>query len=68
MPILDKVQKRAAQNLRIVRPTVYAGTNAIMDSLAASAWHAIVTDSMAHHSIANGEQTRAFCDLAGVAD
>lgn len=65
---LDSVQRNRANDLRLVRPAVIPGTNAIVDNQLRGAWYALVNDVMRAHSIDGAAQVAEFCDLAGVAN
>lgn len=68
---LSAEERLAAQQLRELRPEVYAGTRAIVDRGQALQWFDKVSNAMLGFGMDRDPDMRratAFCDLAGVPD
>lgn len=63
--VLTANQARAAHALRVSRPPVIPGTNAITDTAARNTWYAEVKRVMTEQKVPYA-LTSAFCDIAGV--
>ncbi len=66
---LSAEEQQSAIRLKNARPPVATNSRAILNSADKVEWYDVVYTEMVRLNIAgNDEKTRAFCDLAGVAD
>ena len=65
---LSAEERKAAEQLKAVRPAVVQGTRAIINRADAEDWFKKVTQKMRDLGFKDQIKVNAFCDLAGVPD